>query len=65
MDGAFNGRGSSTGVVLIDPDGLVLEQSFHFGFPASNNVVEYEVLLARLKLAKAVGANRVKAWSDS
>lgn len=43
----------------------MLEQSFHFGFPVLNNEAEYEALLVGLKLAKAVEANKIKAWSDS
>ena len=61
IDGSSNELGSGAGIVLTDPDGLKLEQSIRFGFQASNNEVEYEALLAGLKLAKAVGADRLKA----
>lgn len=37
---------------------------FLFGFPTSSKAL-YEALLIRLKLAKAIGANKVKGRSDS
>ena len=36
-----------------------------FGFLASNNEAEYEALIAGLKLAKGVGAERIEIFSDS
>lgn len=63
VDGSSNGRGSSAGVVLTNPNELKLEQSFRFNFPTSNNGAEYEALLVDLKLAKTVGADRSKARS--
>jgi len=37
----------------------------HLEFPATNNEVEYEALVARLDLAKATGATRVVLYCDS
>ena len=37
----------------------------HFDFPTTNNKAEYEALVARLDLAKAVGATSVVVYSDS
>ena len=34
-------------------------------FPATNNELDYEALIARLDLAKAVGAVRVVIYCDS
>ena len=42
-----------------------MEKSFRLGFPASNNEAEYEALLVGLKMAKRVGADRVKLYCDS
>ena len=36
-----------------------------FGFEASNNEAEYEALIAGLKLARDIGARRIRALSDS
>ena len=35
-----------------------MEKSFGLGFPASNNEVEYEALLAGLKISRQVGIDR-------
>ncbi|RDX86160.1 hypothetical protein CR513_32546, partial [Mucuna pruriens] len=36
------------GVILGGPGGVLVKQSLHFGFWASNNQAEYEALLARI-----------------
>uniref|UniRef100_A0A2N9EZ43 Uncharacterized protein n=1 Tax=Fagus sylvatica TaxID=28930 RepID=A0A2N9EZ43_FAGSY len=45
IDGASNSRGSGLGVVLTAPQGQMMELAIRLGFPASNNVAEYEALL--------------------
>lgn len=65
IDESYNERGSSAGIVLTYQTWLKIEQSICFCFPAPNNKVEYEALLVRLKLAKAVRAERLKARSNS
>ena len=37
VDGSSNSQGGGTGMVLQDPNGILLEQSLRFGFKASNN----------------------------
>ena len=37
----------------------------HLDFPTTNNEVEYEAFVARLDLAKAIGATRVVLYCDS
>ena len=39
-------------LILISPEGHRMHCALKFGFKASNNEAEYEVLIARLKLAK-------------
>ncbi|PNY11290.1 gag-pol polyprotein [Trifolium pratense] len=65
VDGASNIRGSGAGVVLEGPDGVMIEQSLRFAFKASNNQAEYEALIARMKLAKAMEVKDLRAMSDS
>lgn len=60
-----NKRGCGARVLLEGPNQLILEHSLKFGFKASNNQVEYEELLAKLRLAKEVQAKKIKCWSDS
>ncbi|XP_030479406.1 uncharacterized protein LOC115696656 [Cannabis sativa] len=50
---------------MISPNRLRLQSALQFTFLASNNEAEYKALVAKLKLAKVVGANRVEMYSDS
>uniref|UniRef100_A0A2N9GCU1 Reverse transcriptase domain-containing protein n=1 Tax=Fagus sylvatica TaxID=28930 RepID=A0A2N9GCU1_FAGSY len=53
---ASNSKGSGAGVVLVSPEGLVLEQAVRLKFLVSNNKAEYEALLIGLKTARKLGA---------
>uniref|UniRef100_A0A2N9FRK2 Uncharacterized protein n=1 Tax=Fagus sylvatica TaxID=28930 RepID=A0A2N9FRK2_FAGSY len=53
------------GVVLISPEGLVLEQAIRLKFSASNNEAEYEALLIGLKTATKLGASHLQVFCDS
>uniref|UniRef100_A0A2N9HX24 Integrase catalytic domain-containing protein n=1 Tax=Fagus sylvatica TaxID=28930 RepID=A0A2N9HX24_FAGSY len=48
------------GIVLISPEGLVLEQAVRLKFSASNNEAEYEAMLIGLRTAKKLGANHLQ-----
>ena len=65
VDGAANSRGSGLGIVLISPEGEMLEQAVRLGFGASNNEAEYEALLHGLRAAKQLGANVLTIHCDS
>ncbi|RDX98498.1 Tf2-6, partial [Mucuna pruriens] len=65
VDGSSNQTGSGAGVILEGPNGILVEQSLHFDFKASNNQAEYEALLAGMKLALEIEAKRLTAKSDS
>lgn len=65
MDGASNTRGAGAGVVLVSPNGIMHEHALSIGFPATNNEVEYEALIAGLKLARHMDAEEVQVYSDS
>uniref|UniRef100_A0A2N9EYS7 RNase H type-1 domain-containing protein n=1 Tax=Fagus sylvatica TaxID=28930 RepID=A0A2N9EYS7_FAGSY len=65
VDGASNAKGSGTGVVIITPDVMVIEQSIRLDFKTSNNEAEYEAVLARLNLAKTLGAKQLIVHCDS
>ena len=53
------------GIVLISPEGEMLEQVVRLGFGASNNEAEYEALLHGLRAAKRLGANVLAIHCDS
>ena len=65
VDVASNYKGSGAGVVLITPDGSMLEQAITLGFKASNNEAEYEALLAGLRMAKDLAVKKLAIYSDS
>ncbi|CAL2230398.1 unnamed protein product [Prunus armeniaca] len=65
VDGASNHKGAGAGVVIITPDGTLLEQAITLGFSASNNEAEYEAMLAGLHLAKELSIKRLAIYSDS
>ena len=65
VDGAANSRGSGLGIVLISPEGEMLEQAVRLGFGALNNEAEYEALLHGLGAAKCLGARFLNIRCDS
>ncbi|XP_057790809.1 uncharacterized protein LOC131007914 [Salvia miltiorrhiza] len=65
VDGCSNMRGSGLGLVLISPQGDMVEQSIRCQFKATNNEAEYEAMLAGLELAKEMKVKRINVFSDS
>ncbi|CAL2276653.1 unnamed protein product [Prunus armeniaca] len=65
VDGASNKKGAGAGIVIITPDGTLLEQAITLGFQASNNEAEYKALLAGLCLAKELSIKKLAIYSDS
>ncbi|CAL2246891.1 unnamed protein product [Prunus armeniaca] len=58
-------QGCGASLILISPDKVVLEYTLRFKFHASNNVAEYEALLAGLWLANEMGAKQIQIFRDS
>ncbi|RDX72502.1 hypothetical protein CR513_48000, partial [Mucuna pruriens] len=65
VDGASNKAESGAGIILEGPNEVLIEQSLHFEFRASNNQVEYKALLAGMRLAQELEAKVLTAKSDS
>ncbi|XP_072057740.1 uncharacterized protein [Arachis hypogaea] len=65
VDGASNPKGLGEGILLENQEGIVLEHSLRFSFKASNNQVEYEALIARLRLAIDLHIFSLKVYCDS
>ncbi|RDX90707.1 rnhA, partial [Mucuna pruriens] len=65
IDGSSNHTRSEAGIILEGPTGVLIKQSLHFEFKASNNQAEYEALLTGMKLAQEVGMKKLMAKSDS
>ena len=64
-DGSSNRQADGASVVLHSPVGDMIECMIRLDFPTTNNEVEYEVLIAGLDLAKAVGAENLVIYYDS
>jgi ribonuclease HI len=65
FDGSYTLKGAGAGVVLIPPEGDILKYAIQVGFPATNNIVEYEGLVTGLRLAKDLGIRRLLIRGDS
>ena len=69
FDGAFARQGTGAGAMLILPtqDKLyyAVQLCFQHGEKVSNNIVEYEGLIAGLKAAAALGFRRLTIKGDS
>lgn len=66
-DGAARGNPgpAGIGVVLIGPDGTVVDELARGIGWKTNNAAEYEALIAALELAHGHGAERLAVFSDS
>jgi hypothetical protein len=42
FDGSYTLKGAGDSVVLIPPEGDILKYAIQLGFPATNNIAEYE-----------------------
>ena len=65
MDGSSNQQASGAGVILTGPGNTFLEYALRFDFKASNNMAEYEALVAGVQLALDSGADSLNIFSDS
>ena len=64
-DGSSNKQARGAGIVLLSPEGDVVECMIHLDFPTTNNEMEYEALVVGLDLARATGATSVVIYCDS
>ena len=65
VDGASNAQGSGAGLILTSPEGIDIEYALRFGFQASNNMAEYEAVIAGLHLAHSLEVDQLEVCSDS
>ena len=54
VDGAANAQGSGASLILTSPDIIDIEYALRFGFRASNNEGEYEVVIVGLNLGHSM-----------
>jgi ribonuclease HI len=69
FDGSFGYHGAGAGVVIVSPTGEQLKYAVHLDFDdeekCSNNVAEYEALLAVLHATAGLGIKRLVVRGDS
>ena len=65
IDGAANHRGFRVGLVLISPERIMIEKSLRLGFSATNNEVQYEILLVGMTMVQKMGGKVVEIFSNS
>ncbi|GJZ50782.1 reverse transcriptase domain-containing protein [Tanacetum coccineum] len=65
IDGASNNEGSRAGLILIAPDDVEYSYVLRLNISNSNNDVEYEALLAGLRIAKEMQVKDIHAFVDS
>ncbi|XP_066385037.1 uncharacterized protein [Miscanthus floridulus] len=65
FDGSVMAPDLGVGVVLISPDESRLRYAILLHFSASNNAVEYEALINRLRIAIELDATRLYVCGDS
>ncbi|GJW00419.1 reverse transcriptase domain-containing protein [Tanacetum coccineum] len=64
-DGSSCTDGSGAGLILTNPEGMEFTYALRFRFDATNNEVEYEALIAGLKIAEQMGVKNLQANVDS
>uniref|UniRef100_A0A2N9GMR1 Uncharacterized protein n=1 Tax=Fagus sylvatica TaxID=28930 RepID=A0A2N9GMR1_FAGSY len=65
IDGSSTRDSGGIGIVLKSPEGDIIKQAVRLQYSTTNNEAEYEALLARLKMAKILGATELDVLSDS
>jgi ribonuclease HI len=65
VDGSSANKRSGVKITLISPEGEEFQYAIKLDFITMNNEVEYEVILARLSMAREMGIANVEVCSDS
>ena len=63
-DGVANQRGSGVWLILVSPEKITIEKFLRLDFSATNNEVEYEILLMGMMMVQKMGGKTVKVYSD-
>ena len=53
------------GIIIRSPEGDIIKRAIRLQYTTTNNEAEYEALLARLKIAKTLGATKLDVHSNS
>ena len=61
----MNMKDRGIGAMLLSPEGMAIPRVCQLAFPTTNNVTEYEALLAGLKYVHILDVICLKVMSDS
>ncbi|GJW94426.1 reverse transcriptase domain-containing protein [Tanacetum coccineum] len=64
-DGSSCVHGCRAGVILMDPEGTEFTYALRLQFKATNNEVEYEALIAGLRITEKIGVRNLQVNIDS
>jgi len=64
VDGASNSKCIGIDIVLTTLEGSIIEQFYTLGFPATNNKVEYEAVIAGLRMTATLGISILEVRCD-
>jgi len=65
FDGSYIAHGSGVGILLVAPQGNYIPKSFKLQFQCTNNIVEYEALVAGLRIAIEWNITELQVYGDS
>ncbi|KAK8954142.1 hypothetical protein KSP39_PZI002328 [Platanthera zijinensis] len=65
VDGASGKNSFGGGVILTSPEGTRIEQALKIRFTLTNNHAEYEAIIAGLRLARDLGIQDIRVFTDS
>ncbi|KAK8919324.1 hypothetical protein KSP39_PZI022022 [Platanthera zijinensis] len=65
VDGASGRNSFGGGVILASPEGIRIEQALKIHFTLTNNQAEYEAIIAGLRLARELGIQDIRVFTDS
>ena len=65
VDGSSALEGARARILLVRPDKEEFKYSIKFTFPITKNAMEYEALLASLRLARKIWVDRLRVFVDS
>lgn len=64
VDGSTTNQASRARITITAPGGEELEYTIRFGFKATNNEAEYDVLVNGFKIAHSLRARHIRVRSD-
>ncbi len=65
VDGSSTKNAGGVGVIIRSPEDDIIKQAIRLEYATTNNEAEYEALLARLKMAKTLGATELDVHNNS